>query len=228
MHLELPKLPMANFKDFAKHYLMIVLSILTALGLEAWIEHAHHAHAAASASQQIETELRANLDDLHEATRINQSRLAPLRQLDAAITGDIRKGLPRAAINEHIQAMKKQFMLSLNWPAFNTQAWDVAVANQSATWINPANLRRYSMAYAAQRSAGEWMTHDSTVALNTPRMAALRTELDLGVAVDPVEFVSVLREMVNTMNETQAHLAQTQTSLLNALPGNAGNAASAP
>jgi hypothetical protein len=227
MHLELPKLPMANFKDFAKHYLMIVLSILTALGLEAWIEHAHHTHAAESASLQIETELRANLDDLREATKVNASRLAPLRQLDDAITGDIQKGLPRATINQHIQSMKKQFMLSLNWPAFNTQAWDVAVANQSATWIDPANLRRYSMAYGAQRSASDWMIHDSTVALNAPRMAAMRTELDLGVAVDPVEFVSLLREMVNTVNETQAHLAQAQKPLLNALPDDKDNGSAA-
>ncbi|WP_153242627.1 hypothetical protein [Frateuria defendens] len=33
MHLELPKVPLHSLKDFLKHYLMIVLSILTALGL---------------------------------------------------------------------------------------------------------------------------------------------------------------------------------------------------
>jgi hypothetical protein len=55
----------------------------------------------------------------------------------------------------------------------------------------------------------------------------MRTELDLGVAVDPVEFVSLLREMVNTVNETQAHLAQTQKSLLNALPDDKANGGAA-
>ena len=46
MHLELPRTRLQSLKDFIKHYLMIVLSILTALGLEAWIEHVHHKHAA--------------------------------------------------------------------------------------------------------------------------------------------------------------------------------------
>ena len=41
---------------------MIVLSILTALGLEAWIEHTHHRHAAEVAGAQIEAEIRANLE----------------------------------------------------------------------------------------------------------------------------------------------------------------------
>ena len=35
MHLELPNVRLQSVRDFLKHYLMIVLSILTALGLEA-------------------------------------------------------------------------------------------------------------------------------------------------------------------------------------------------
>lgn len=38
MHLELPKAQLKSFGDFLKHYLMIVLSILTALGLEAGLD----------------------------------------------------------------------------------------------------------------------------------------------------------------------------------------------
>lgn len=34
MHLEIPKQKLHSLKEFASHYLMIVLSILTALGLE--------------------------------------------------------------------------------------------------------------------------------------------------------------------------------------------------
>ena len=64
MHLELPKARVESLKDFLKHYLMIVLSILTALGLEGWIEHTHHAHAAETARAQIEAEIRANLAEV--------------------------------------------------------------------------------------------------------------------------------------------------------------------
>ena len=47
MHIELPKIRLHSLREFATHYLMIVLSILTALGLEAWIERVHHERAAA-------------------------------------------------------------------------------------------------------------------------------------------------------------------------------------
>jgi hypothetical protein len=217
MHFELPKTPLKNFRDFAKDYLMIVLSILTALGLEAWIQHINHAQSAASASRQIETELRGSLDDLHEARRINQTRLVQLQQLDDAISKDIQSGLSKDAVNQHIQAEKKQFQLSMNWPGFNSEAWDVAVANQSATWIDPGKLHRYSQAYAAERSAGDWMTHDATIALNGPRMEDVQTELKLGVTVDPIEFATLLGQMVNVMKETQSHLTQTEGPLQAAL-----------
>jgi hypothetical protein len=218
MHFEIPELPMRGFKDFARHYLMIVLSILTALGLEAWIEHVHHTHAAALASRQITAELRANLDDVHNAYRRNQQRLVSLQQLDGAIAKDVRDGKTDAAINQHIQALKNGFNLSLDWPIFGNQAWDVAVANQSVTWMDRTALSEYSAAYSKQRDAASWMTQDSTLFLDAPRMATLRTRIDLGREVDPIEFLSVLRQMIITSSETQSHLRQVESQLKQVLP----------
>jgi hypothetical protein len=223
MHFEIPKLPIRGFKDFARHYLMIVLSILTALGLEAWIEHAHHTHAAALSSHQIEAELQANLDGVHHSYERNQQRLVSLQQLDDAIARDIRDGKPDAAINQHIQALKDEFSLSLDWPIFANQAWDVAVANQSATWMDTAALSRYSSAYSKQRDAASWMTQDSTLFLDAPRMATLRTRIDLGRKVDPIEFLSVLRQMIITSSETQSHLQQVESQLKQVRPNEAGS-----
>jgi hypothetical protein len=213
MHFEIPKLPIRGFRDFARHYLMIVLSILTALGLEAWIEHAHHTHAAGLASHQIEAELQGNLDGAHHSYERNQQGLVSLRQLDDAIAKDIRDGKTDAVINQHIQALKGEFSLSLDWPIFSNQAWDVAVANQSATWMDNAALNRYSSAYSKQRDAASWMTQDSTLFLDAPRMATLRTRIDLGREVDPIEFLSVLRQMIITSSETQSHLKQVESQL---------------
>jgi hypothetical protein len=223
MHLEIPKLPVRGFKDFAKHYLMIVLSILTALGLEAWIEHVHHTHAAALASHQITAELRVNLDGVQNSYRRNQQRLVSLQQLDDAIAKDVRDGKTDAAINQHIQALKNEFNLSLDWPIFANQAWDVAVANQSATWMDRAALSEYSAAYSKQRDAASWMTQDSTLFLDAPRMATLRTRIDLGREVDPIEFLSVLRQMMITSSETQSHLQQVESQLKQVLPDEAGS-----
>ena len=223
MHLEIPKLPAHGFKDFAKHYLMIVLSVLTALGLEAWIEHVHHMHAAALASHQITAELRANLDDVQKSYRSNQQRLVSLQQLDDAIAKDVRDGKPDAAINQHIQALRKEFRLSLDWPIFANQAWDVAVANQSATWMDGAVFSKYSAAYSKQRDAANWMSHDSSLFLDAPRLATLSTRIDLGRDVDPVEFLSVLSQMMITSSETQSHLQQVESQLKSTLPDQAGN-----
>jgi len=226
MLFEFPKVRIDSLKDFAKHYLMIVLSILTALGLEAWIEHAHHTHAAALASRQITAELRANLDGVQSSYRSNQQRLVLLQQLDDTIAKDVRDGKTDAAINQHIQALKNQFKLSLDWPIFANQAWDVAVANQSATWMDRAALSEYSAAYSKQRDAASWMAQDSALFLNAPLLATLSTRIDLGREIDPIEFLSVLRQMIITSGETQSHLQQVESQLKQVLPEEAGRSKS--
>ncbi len=165
MHFEVPRIRMHSLRDFAQHYFMIVLSILTALGLEQWIEHTHHRHAAELASEQIETELRGTLDSIHGALDNN--------------------------------------------------------TNQSATWIDIDRLHRYATAYAAQRDASNWVTHDSTIALNGPRMVDLRTRINLGKDVDPVEFLGILQQMINTSTETSGHLEQTAKPIEAALAAHA-------
>ena len=67
MHIEPPKVSMHSVKEFFTHYLMIVLSVLTALGLEALLEHMHHAHAAEAAQQAIETELANNVAEIRSS-----------------------------------------------------------------------------------------------------------------------------------------------------------------
>ncbi|WP_114238995.1 hypothetical protein [Dyella sp. C9] len=209
MHFEVPRVRMHSFREFAQHYLMIVLSILTALGLEQWIESTHHRHAAEYASMQIEMELRGTLNDIQSSLAVNAEKLKPLKALNEAITNDVRNGVPDAQVNQHIQRLKNDFILSVSWPAFASQAWDVAVANQSATWIDTGRLRKYSAAYAAQRETTSWVGHDATLALDGPRMVALRTRIKLGKDVDPLEFLSVLQQMVNTSTEMANHLEET-------------------
>ena len=217
MHIEPPNTRLASLRDFAKHYLMIVLSILTALGLEAWIEHAHHAHAAEAASLHIRTELQANLADVRTSIKTNQGLVAPLRQLDDAVAKDIRDGVPAATINQYIQAHKEDFRLSINWPTFASQSWDVAVANQSASWMDDAVLRRYSVAYADLRETSDWISHDGTLLIDAPAVERLRTRIALGATIDPLDFVNAARQMINTSAETQSHLQQLENHLVTAL-----------
>ena len=217
MHLELPKMRLHSLTDFTRHYLMIVLSILTALGLEAWIERSHHAHAAETANRHIRAEIEANLSDVRLSIKTNEALIKPLIELDETVSADIRAGATAAAINQHIQARHASFKLSVNWPTVASQAWDVAVANQSASWMDDADLRRYSAAYADLHDASNWLTHDSIILLNAPSMAALRTRIELHAAVDPLEFATVLRQMISTSQEIQSHLHQLEGHLAHAL-----------
>lgn len=217
MHFEVPKLKSHSLREFLQHYLMIVLSILTALGLEQWIEHVHHRHAAEYASAQIETELGDTLRDIQTSIHKDEERLAPLLAIQQSISNDVRNGLADTEINQHIRQQIGGFAVSINWPTFNSQAWDVAVANQSATWIDVDRLHRYATAYAAQRDATNWTTHDATLSLDAPRMVALETRVRLGKDVDPVEFLSVLQQMINSSQETIAYLRDVATPIQRAI-----------
>lgn len=217
MHLEIPKQKLHSLKEFASHYLMIVLSILTALGLEQWIEHVHHERAAETASLQIEAELANDLAETKEARQRNEDDLKPLLELDKLITADVLAGTDSKTVNAHIQAHKKQFDINIHWPIFASQAWDVAVANQSASWIPVDRLNNYSGAYADQRHASEWLSHDSTLLLSAPRMVDMRTQVELGRDVDPIDFITVLRQMIATVRGTQSHLEQLEPHMMAAL-----------
>jgi len=202
MHVDVDKLPLASFKDFAKHYLMIVLSILTALGLEAWIEHSHHNHAAERSRQRMDQELSSVLQSIQRAEEVNQKSLSNLKSLDAMVAGDLTSGLDTRDISKKILARKNDYTLNTSWPSLTTNAWDVAVADQSIGWIDSANLQRYSAAYTAERTLNNWLLHDSTVLVDAPRLIDTVTELQLDHPVDPNTILRSLRQMEGLLETT--------------------------
>jgi len=205
MHLELPKARLNSFKDFVKHYLMIVLSILTALGLEAWIEHTHHEHAARIASAQIEAEIRDNLEQVHNAHAHDIKRMHALEAVRDSLLRDIKAKLPEMEILRHARAlMPDGLYLDYRWPVMRHEAWDVAVANQSAGWIDDGRLRRYSTVYAQQSAATTTMTLDLPLALDGPRMGDAVIGLESGT-LSPVELLRVTNQMAGVVNEA-AHM----------------------
>lgn len=213
MHLELPEVRLHSLKDFSKHYLMIVLSILTALGLEAWIGHAHHRNAAATASRRMEQELHADLDGIGPALSINQRTLAGLRKLDGVVAQDIQAGVSTAQINRYLQDNQRLFLINLNWPGLSTDAWDVAVADQSASWMEPATLQRYSSGYSAVRELTSWIQHDSMVFFSGTNMIDFRTDLRTGQPIDARAFLHELGQAEATIDATQNQLRSLQEQL---------------
>jgi hypothetical protein len=218
MHLELPKVRLESLKDFFKHYLMIVLSILTALGLEAWIEHAHHAHAAETARAQMEAEIRTNLAEVRSSIAKDASRAKALEAIRDALFEDFQAHASDEAMSRHIQSLVKAdgYNLNLSWPTLRHEAWDVAVANQSASWIDDARMRRYSAAYAAQRDFTHALNANLALLINGPKMIDTITDLRTG-NVQPREFLHVISQMYTMLDQAQGSLDTLQKPLEAAL-----------
>jgi hypothetical protein len=209
MHVDVDKPSLASFKDFGKHYLMIVLSILTALGLEAWIEHSHHNHAAERSRERMDQELSGVIKAMQQAEQVNEKSLSNLKSLDAVIAGDLAAGVDTGEISRRILARKNEYTLNTNWPTLTTNAWDVAVADQSIGWIDSASLQRYSAAYSAERTLNNWLLHDSTVLIDAPRLIDTVTELQLDHPVDPNTILRSLRQMEGLLDTTIRFLRNT-------------------
>ena len=218
MHLEVFKVRLHSLKDFAKHYLMIVLSILTALGLEAWIEHAHHEHAAQTARVQIETEIRTNLEEVRASLAQDSHQAKVLATIRNALVEDFKARKPAEAVTGHIRQLVTTdgFNLNLRWPMLRHEAWDVAVANQSASWMDAARTRRYSAAYASQRDMINSLGANLALVMNGPRMIDTMTDLRIGDE-QPREFLHVISQMTIMLDQAQDNLSTLQSRLQAAL-----------
>ena len=218
MHIEPPNTRLASFKDFARHYLMIVLSILTALGLEAWIEHTHHAQAAATASAQIEAEIRQNLAEVDIDVQRDARQLQKLDKIRDTVIQDLKAHVPDDVAQQHILALTDQgFDLNLQFPTLRHEAWDVAVANQSASWIDRSRMQRYATAYANTRDSLNMMHEDTAILMNGTGM--VDTVADLAThAVQPRQFLHVISQMRAMIDQTTQNLRVLEKQLEAALP----------
>lgn len=219
MHLEIPKLRDGSIKDFARHYLMIVLSILTALGLEAWIEHVHHRHAGETASARIEAEIRGNLEEVRSAAAKDDLQTRSLEQIRDQLVQDFAGNAPESVMVQHIRdkIAGKHFNLNMRWPNLRHEAWDVAVADQSASWIEPERMHRYSAAYAMQRDTIQGITLDLSLVMNGPRMEDTITDLRTN-DVQPRDFLHVVSQMTTILDESRNNLMDLEKRLQAALP----------
>jgi hypothetical protein len=223
MHIEPPKVSMHSVKEFVSHYLMIVLSVLTALGLEAFLEHLHHVHAAEASQQAIEAELAENVAQIRSSMADNATRLAATQALDTRLTEEIRTGKPKAEIVAEIGSLARanQIDVGLFVPTTRHEAWDVAVANQSATWIDPVTLTRYARAYALQRQDESL---PATRAIDFPRLVDSITDARID-NVEPAAFLRSIHQAAVSLKSLQSQLNALQETLLGALPADKAEAA---
>ena len=217
MHIEFPKTRLSSLKEFATHYLMIVLSILTALGLEAWIERVHHEHAAAQSTARIEAEIRENLTQIKEKRDHDYARMHALEKIRDGLVVDLKAHASTAVINQHIHdADPDGLYLDWRWPVLRHEAWDVAVANQSASWIDADQLSRYSSIYAAQSAGTTIVVQDATSVFSGQRMADILVDMQMD-DYQPRELLHVVNQMVGMASEAAHGLDMLATKMDDAL-----------
>jgi hypothetical protein len=165
LHIEQPHAP-TSWRQFVREYAMIVLSIMTALGLEHVAVAMHDADAARASKARIEVELAKNLSDLERAETTNEGHVAKASETMKALVEGIKAGTAdQAATLALLGPMFEHFQIAL--PSWQRDAWDAAIADQSAGHLAPEDLRRYAEIYSSARDiaagaqlllGGEWLT----------------------------------------------------------------------
>ena len=209
---DIRRIEVHSVKDFVREYLMIVLGILTALGLEHLATERHHRHQAEEARQRIVTELRTNLAEVRTVQAQNLERMKPLKALGDELREDIRSSVSRQEVNRRVNAAAHgQLKVGFVLPTLRREAWDVVVANQSASYIEPDALLRYSAAYATLRDVST-LLQGATSLVNQPHMLDVFADLSLQRA-DPVDLVKVVGQILYTISAAQGNMRELQTAL---------------
>ena len=189
MHVEVPKKgALASYKAFMGEYAMIVISILTALGLEHGAQVWHHKHVAHEAAERIYAEIAYNLQEIQKDIKKNDGSLKKITELrtfmkqgldeSAALSGEEKARYDKKFHIELSAQFDKQFEINFGSPAFRREAWEVAVASQAASWLNANELQRYSGIYATMRDITPVLTQ-SYATITGPTVLGALPQLQL-------------------------------------------------
>lgn len=193
MHFEVPK--SKRLKEFGGEYVMIVISILTALALEHTVQAIHHKQLAHEAAEKIESELRLNAREIDKVLAHNERDLKEIKRVRAELVQGIVDKVPDNVLMAHFKTdWKSGIVLSINTPTLRHEAWDAAVANQAVTWMPDEQLQRYVTAYAAVRDIQALSTIGGTNFIDGPRLLNTLGDFETGEAT-PRDMLKVLSQI---------------------------------
>jgi hypothetical protein len=194
MHFEVPKAK--SFKEFGGEYLMIVISIVTALALEHGVQTWHRRHVAEQAAVKINQELRANAEDVAAVQKHNEAEMRKLATIAGELRSGIRNKVDDAVLMKRLaDEWRDSFNLSIKSPALRREAWDAAVASQAASWMSDEALEKYSRAYSRMREV-QAIEFGPTGGLDISRYRDAMSNLEMGLS-DPREIYRTLNQMIS-------------------------------
>jgi plasmid stability protein len=204
MPLESPESLSRSIRKFLREFIMIVVSITCALALEQTVSSLHHRRSAEQSRRQILQELRSNLAEVQRVAQANEQHA---RQMNAAYKELLKQalaGVPSQKINDAFVARFDGAALGITLPNLRHGAWDVAVANQSATYIDDASLRNFSVAYASIKDFSSSFGSAIEVT-NLPGLTMLITDLQLRRATS-LELLRTLSRATTTFQLVKENL----------------------
>jgi hypothetical protein len=205
MHFEVPK--SKKFKEFGGEYVMIVISILTALALEQGFEAMHHRHLAHEASAKMNAELRSTIKEVDAALEHNEKKRQQLHLVRKQLLDGIRAKASDAELMQRFEKEWAEMMrLDLDTPTLHREAWEAAVANQAVTWLPREALENYAAAYGALRDTSTHTYSGALMFLDAPRLLDTFSRAQMGTA-NPQEIYQLVARMVAAYDNLDTNLA---------------------
>jgi hypothetical protein len=197
MHFEVPKAK--SFKEFGGEYLMIVISIVTALALEHGVQTWHRRHVAEQAAVKIDQELRANAEDVATVQAHNEAEMRKLAEIAGELRTGIRNKVDDAVLMKRLVGeWRDSFNLSIKAPALRREAWEAAIASQAASWMPDETLERYASVYSRMREV-QAIEFNGNGGLDVARYNDVMSNLEMGLS-DPREIYRILNQMIRAYN----------------------------
>jgi predicted NBD/HSP70 family sugar kinase len=184
--------------EFLRQYAMIVLSIITALALERGAVAYRDATAARQSRARIEAELARDMAELAQAEQVNADSAHAIGAVLKTLVAALKQGkIEQTALRAILQPAFDHFAVSM--PSWQHDAWDSALADQTASHLDSADLRRYAEIYATERdldaTAQLLLSGDALM-----RGATARVDLALGT-LDGRDMANVLARFVLAVSQ---------------------------
>lgn len=225
MHVEPPGHAPTNLKELAIHYLMIVVGILTALGLEAGAEAWHHRRLAHKTVEQIEAELRLNLAEVRQSLQQDKLILTQTRTLHDSLLAKVKGGkLSRAEASAMV--LEGMGRVGFATPTLRRDAWETALADQALVHLPREALQRYSEVYSTQRDMQQGITAMTSAGMSITQLSSVITDASLE-QLDPVEALKMLQSFQLTMTSVIGNFGEMARLLERSLDPQLGTASAA-
>ncbi|MBV1775348.1 hypothetical protein KSF73_06430 [Burkholderiaceae bacterium DAT-1] len=214
---EIKRIKVHSLKEFIKEFLMIVVGILTALGLEHIAVSIHNKHAAEEGLQRVLAEQKANLAYTEQFLQEAHRRWDPLNEVIAALDQDISNKVAKDKINQHLKAMLKSSGYNRGTPGFilRQSSWELVIANQSLSHMDAQQASVLANQYSLNKM---YMTgfNQGMQELYTDRENDMYVELSYDL-VEPMEAIKILRSKRSTQSSMMAIATEVKAHIENTL-----------